>query len=285
MTQRSLRSWWRDLGSFWVKSHWGTWDACSFPNLWADERTDKREINVLTCTRLSQSTLVTCRVAVQDSGHDDHFKGVGAFTHQHDPGCNDGNGAVAHDGLLPDEGAHRPLTAGAPWASTQHCVSRTHLPSTPQKNLTLTAPRNPPTANMDTMRDQITVTVCGGGSSSYRSYQLLLMKCWMNWRKNVMSQLWGFKRARTNNICNLRSGNYFIYLFITTLSIFFFRSNSTCALSHWQRGFSPVRENSVQWCDIQTESFLQFPEWWWETAPFHESEKTRETQKQDDSFK
>lgn len=52
----------------------------------------------------------------------------------------------------------------------------THLPSKPEINLTLTAPKSPPTANMETIRDQIIVTVCGCGGSSYLSCQLLLMK-------------------------------------------------------------------------------------------------------------
>lgn len=59
-------------------------------------------------------------------------------------------------------------------------VSLTHLPSMPETKLTLMAPRSPPTANMETMRDQIIVMVCGGGGSLCLSYQLLLMKLCMN---------------------------------------------------------------------------------------------------------
>lgn len=59
-------------------------------------------------------------------------------------------------------------------------VSLTHLPSMPETKLTLMEPRRPPTANMETMRDQIIVMVCGGGGSLCLSYQLLLMKLCMN---------------------------------------------------------------------------------------------------------
>lgn len=52
----------------------------------------------------------------------------------------------------------------------------THLPNKPEINLTLMAPKSAPTANMETIRDQIIVTVCGCGGSSYLSYQLVLMK-------------------------------------------------------------------------------------------------------------
>lgn len=55
----------------------------------------------------------------------------------------------------------------------------THLPSKSEINLTLMAPKSPPTANMETIRDQIIVTICGCGGSPYLSYQLLLMKRWM----------------------------------------------------------------------------------------------------------
>ena len=63
-------------------------------------------------------------------------------------------------------------------------VFLTHLPSMSATNLTLRAPKTPPTAKMETIRDHIIVTVCGGGGSSYLSYQLLLMKCFMYCRES-----------------------------------------------------------------------------------------------------
>lgn len=46
--------------------------------------------------------------------------------------------------------------------------------------LILREPQNAPRPYSETMSDQMMVTMCGGGISSYLSTQLLLMKRWMN---------------------------------------------------------------------------------------------------------
>lgn len=82
-----------------------------------------------------------------------------------------------------------PVLKGQSNYRTASCTkSLTHLPSLPEKNLTLIAPKNPPTAYMETIRDQIIVTVCAGGGSLCLSYQLLLMKRCMYCRKS--KSLW-----------------------------------------------------------------------------------------------
>lgn len=59
-------------------------------------------------------------------------------------------------------------------------VFLTHLPSMRDTKLILREPKNAPRPYRETMSDQIMVTMCGGGVSSYLSIQLLLMKLWMN---------------------------------------------------------------------------------------------------------
>lgn len=130
-------------------------------------------------------TRFTCGVAVQDPRHDHHFVRLGALARHHDTGCNDADEAVADHRLFPDGGtqSHRHLWNTVPRAT--RLPPSTHLPSLPETNLMLRAPKIPPRAYMETIRDQIMVTVCGGGGSSYLWNQLLLMKLCMNCNKTA----------------------------------------------------------------------------------------------------
>lgn len=186
-TRRSPRSESRRLSAFWVKSLPDTSNVCSAPNL-GGGTTGCQSVAVQTAGHHAQSharTRFTCGVAVQDPRHDHHFVRLGALARQHDTGCKDVDEAVADDCLLPDGGtqSHRHL-----WNTVLRATRlppSTHLPSLPETNLTLRAPKTPPRAYMETIRDQIMVTVCGGGCSAYLWNQLLLMKLCMNCNKTV----------------------------------------------------------------------------------------------------
>lgn len=65
-------------------------------------------------------------------------------------------------------------------------ICATHLPNLPAMHLTLIEPRRPPTAYIDTIADQRSLTVCAGGVSSYRPIQLLLMKLQMYCKQTDM---------------------------------------------------------------------------------------------------
>lgn len=112
---------------------------------------------------------LTCWVAIQESRHNDHFERADTFAYQHDRCCSDSNEAVEDHCFLSEEGTR--VTSGlSKLCDCSQCelvVLHSHLPIKPEMNLTLMAPKSPPTANMETIRDQIIVTVCGGGSSLY----------------------------------------------------------------------------------------------------------------------
>lgn len=122
----------------------------------------------------------TCWVTKQDPCHNDHFKGFGPFTGHYDPCCHNGDEAVPNHRLFSEKGTH--FTSCL--IRLYYIKTPSYLPSTPEITLTLTAPRSPPTANKETIKDQIMVTVCGDGGSPYLWYQLLLMKCCMYCRES-----------------------------------------------------------------------------------------------------
>lgn len=144
-------------------------------------------------------------------------------------------------------------------------VAFIHLPSVPVINSTLKAPKSPPTAYMETMRDQMIVMVRGGGGSLYLWNQLLLMKLWMYCREKVHFVTW----------LNNRNAPFYFSLSNT--------HSATTGNCRWKRewtkswSISPVMENSIQYCGSHFESFLQFPKQWWGAERSHGSAKQKQS--------
>lgn len=125
---------------------------------------------------------LTSRESVQDPRRYNHFIGSNRFACQHDRPRSDTDAAVAHCSHFPENRATAACsdhnTHSSEWVFL--FVFLTHLPSMRDTKLILREPKNAPRPYRETMSDQIMVTMCGGGVSSYLSIQLLLMKLWMN---------------------------------------------------------------------------------------------------------
>lgn len=82
------------------------------------------------------------------------------------------------------------MITAATMLTTLFHIMALFLPNLPAMHLTLIEPRRPPTAYIDTIADQRSLTVCAGGVSSYRPIQLLLMKLQMYGEGELMTVTW-----------------------------------------------------------------------------------------------
>lgn len=175
---------------------------------------------------------LTSREAVQDPRHYNHFIGSHHLACQHDRPRSDADAAVADCSHFPEKRA-TVACLDHNTQSSEHFlffIFLTHLPSMRDTKLILRDPKNAPTPYRETMSDQIMVTMCGGGVSSYLSIQLLLMKLWMNCVVKVQ-----------------------IYCF-HWVSMLTFEGQL-----EKKPGFSPVMENSVPCCGSHSEKSHLFP--------------------------